>query len=417
VPTVAIVVDYFKEDALAGGEEEGMKLRSAFTSFPLDQTGMEAIEKARPMMEEIVKGLTEPLREEERVPKAKEAEKVPRIAFRGDIEEVNRFYYSRHWTDGLPVMPPTEEAVKEMLKGTSHAPEEVIGIMPPESWKATVEGVAINGVMAGCKPKHMPVLLAGVEAFIAEPWFYNYVRSAGSFAFMEVVNGPRVEEIGMNSGINAMGPGDLANMAIGRALRLIIINQGGSLPGVNLMAALGNVVARGLAFPENEKASPWEPFHVERGFKASESVITIFGGEGGFRSHDFNDAIKTLQINKHRISCVLLMGPIEARLLVERRGFKQKSDVKKWLWENTKVTLKDWRDSVFYKNSRMPNLGKPGHHPAWYADPNLDPDTMVNVFPGPDSLYIIIVGDRLGGGETQFWEMSTPSSASIDKWR
>ena len=417
VPTVAFVVDYFKQDALAGGDEEGMNLRSAFTSFPLDQKGAEAIEKVRPAIDEIIRGLSEPLTDAEKAPKAKDREKLPRIAFKGNIEEVNRFYYSRHWTDGLPILPPTEEAVKEMLKGTSHAPDEVIGIMPPESWKATVEGVAINGVMAGCKPKHMPVLLAGVEAFIQEPWFYNYVRSAGSYAFMEVVNGPIVDEIGMNSGINAMGPGDLANMTIGRALRMIIINQGGSLPGVSLMAAMGNLAARGFAFPENEKASPWEPFHVERGFKATESVITIFGGEGGFRSHDFNDAIHTLQINKHRTSCVLLMGPIEAKVLVERHGFKQKSDVKKWLWENTKITIEQWRDSVFYKNSLMPNLGKPGYHPAWYADPNLDPKTIVNVFPDPDHFYVVVVGGQLGAAETQLWEMGQPSSASIDKWR
>ncbi|MBN1191684.1 MAG: hypothetical protein JXA46_18165 [Dehalococcoidales bacterium] len=394
-----------------------MNLRAAFTSLPIDQKGTEAIEKAGQLMDQVYKGLLAPLTEEERAPKAKEREQLPRIVFKGDIEEVNRFYYARHWTDGLPIMPPTEKAVKAMLKGTSHTPDEVLGIMPPESWQSTVEGVAINAVMAGCRPNHMPVLLATVEAFLAEPWYYNYVRSAGSYAFMQVINGPIVDEIGMNADINAAGPGNLANMAIGRALRMIIINQGGSLPGVNLMGALGNVAAKGFAIPENEKASPWEPFHVERGYGAKESVVTLFGGEGGFRSHDFNDATKTLRINKHRSYCVLLMGPIEAKVLIERNGLTTKSDVKKWLWENTKTTIEEWRDSVFYKNSLIPTLGKPGHHPAWYADTSLDPKTLVHVFPDPDAFYIVVTGGRLGAWETQFWEMGEPSSASVDKWR
>jgi len=235
---------------------------------------------------------------------------------------------------------------------------------------------------------------------------------------MQVVNGPIAGEIGMNSGINALGPGSRENLSIGRALRLCIINLGGSLPGVTLMAALGNVVARGLAFAENEKASPWEPFHVNRGFGAKESVLTLFGGEGGFRSIMYRDIVKTLEINKHRQSAVLLMGPILAKVLVEREGFTKKIALKEWLWENTKVTIEEWRNGAFgYKNNMLPNLGKPGHHPAFYADPNLALDTMVNVFPGPDSFHVIIVGDPSGGQECQVWEMSTPCSVSIDKWR
>ncbi len=426
VPTVGVVVDYFKQDAIAGADEEGLNLRTAFTSFPLDQTGPAALEKARLMMGEIFEGLTAPLTNSEKSPQPKEIEKLPRLVFKGDLEEVNRFFYSRHWTDGLPIIPPTEEAVKEMLTGTSHSPEEVIGIMPPESWKTTVEGVAINGVMAGAKPKHMPVLLAQIEAFIKEPWYYNFVRSAGSYGIMQVVNGPIVDEIGMNYGINALGPGNLPNMAIGRAFRMCIINQGGSLPGVNLMAMTGNIAARGFAIAENEKASPWEPYHVSKGFAAKESVVTLFGGEGGFRSLAFSDILKFLQINKHRNAAVLLMGPLTARLLVEREGFKEKKALQQWLFENAKITIKEWRDSVFYKNSVIPTLGKPGHHPAWYADPNLDLNTVVKVFPGPEALSVVVVGGSFAGGlvskgqesgELLVWEMGAASSVSIDKWR
>jgi len=394
-----------------------MNLRHMFSSFPFDQKGAAAREKAEPMMDEIINSLTEPLTEEEKNPQPKEAEKLPRIPFKGPLEEVEQFFQNRGWTDGLPIIPPTEEAVKKMLAGTSHPPEEVIGIMPPESWETTVEGVAVNGVMAGCKPEHMPVLLAQVEAFVSEPMFYNFVRSAGSYGFIQVVNGPIAEEIGMNSGVNALGPGNAANACIGRALRLCIINQGGSVPGVTLLAAFGNPLARGIAFAENEKASSWEPYHVGRGFKAEESVITIFGGEGGFESQSFHDIFKTLATSKHRSSAVILLGPLSIELLIERKGFKEKSALQKWLWDNTKMTIEEWRDSVFYENSMVPLLGKPDHHPTWYADPDLPPDTMVNIFPGPDSLHIIAVGDPGGGGECQVWQMGMPSSVSIDKWR
>jgi hypothetical protein len=417
VPTVAIVIDPFKLDAKAANDEEGMNLRSVFSSFPFDQKGADAREKAKPMMDEIVSGLTAPLTEIEKSPKPKEVEKLSRIPFKGTLEEVQQFFQNRRWTDGLPVIPPTEEAVKKMLAKTSHHADEVIGIMPPESWVATVEGIAVNGVMAGCQPEHMPVLLAEADAFISEPMFYNFVRSAGSYGFIQVVNGPIAAEIGMNSGTNALGPGSLANACIGRALRLFIINQGGSVPGVNLLAAFGNPLARGIAFAENEKASPWQPYHVDRGFKAEESVLTIFGGEGGFENQSFDDIIKILKINKHRSSAVILMGPLSAKLLIERKGFRKKSDLQKWLWDNTKMTIEEWRDSVFYQNSMVPLLGKPGHHPTWYADPKLPPDTMVNIFPNPDSLHIIVVGDPGGAGECQIWQMGMPSSVSIDKWR
>jgi hypothetical protein len=417
VATVAFVVDTFKLDAMAANDEEGMNLRSALIPFPIDQTGDAAREKVQPVMDDIVNGLTKPLTEIEKSPKPKEAEKRTRIIFKGTPEEVHQFFYNRRWTDGLPIILPTEEAVKKMLAGTNHPPEEVIGLMPPESWEATVEGVAVNGVMAGCKPEHMPVLLATLEAFVTEPWFYNYVRSAGSFGFLQVVNGPIAEEIGMNFGINALGPGCTANACIGRALRLLIINLGGSVPGVNLMAALGNVLARGVAIAENEKASPWEPYHVTRGFKDGDSVLTIFGGEAGFHSDMFSDVIKVLRINKHRNASVILMGPLSARLSVERQGFTTKRSLQEWLWESTKMTIEEWRDSVFYKNSVLPSLGKPGHHPAWYADPDLTPDTMVHVFPSPDNLPVIVVGDETGGGECQIWEMGSPCSILIDKWR
>jgi hypothetical protein len=394
-----------------------MNLRTVFTSQPIDQRGAAAREKAASMMDEIISGLTAPLTEIEKSPKPKKVEKLSRIVFKGTLEEVQRFFYNRGWTDGLPIIPATEEAVKEMLAGTSHSPEEVMGLMPPESWETTVEGVAINAVMAGCKPEHMPVLLATVEASISGPMFYSMVRSTGSFSLMQIVNGPIAEEIGMNSGLNALGPGCLANVCIGRALRLFIINLGGSVPGVNLMASQGNVAARGLAIAENEKESPWEPFHVSRGYKAEESVLTMMGGEAGFINPGIHEIPRMLKVDRHRASSIVLLDPLTAKLFVERQGFKEKKALQKWLWENTKVTIEEWRDSpLFYEADMKPKLGKAGWWPEWYADPELPLNTMVHVFPNPDTINVIVVG---GGSNItcQVWQMRETCSVSIDKWR
>ena len=303
-----------------------------------------------------------------------------------------------------------------MLTGTSHSPEEKIGLMPPESWDATVEKVAINGVMAGCKPEHMPVLLATLEAFQTEPMFYSTVRSAGSFGFLQVVNGPISDEIHMNYKNNALGPGNIVNNCIGRAFRLCIINLGGSVPGSTLMASQGSVLARGVAVAENEKDSPWEPYHVSKGYKHEESVLTLFSGENGYSNPMRDELIKMLQRDKHRSGTLLLIDPLTVSLLIEEKGLDTKQDFQQWLWENTKITIEEWRGSYFYEADMKPLLGKPGYHPEWYADESVPLDKMVNVFPNPESMQVVVVGGSISP-VTQIWEMGHASSVSIDKWR
>ena len=141
-------------------------------------------------MSRLAAALTSPLTDNERNPKKRKTEEPVRLVFKGSIEEVNRFFYNRGWSDGLPIIPPTEEAVKEMLKGTHHPPDEVVTTnMLPESYTVTVEKVATVGVMAGCEPKYMPVLLGLVEAF-SDDYFSSSVRSTSSFSFAVVVGGP-----------------------------------------------------------------------------------------------------------------------------------------------------------------------------------------------------------------------------------
>jgi len=189
--------------------------------------------------------------------------------------------YERGWTDGLPVTPPTDERVLGMLKGTTRRPDEVVGKVPPFLAGCTVEKVAINAVMAGCKPSFMPVLLAALEAAL-EPVFTLHGLLATTYFSgpIIIVNGPIARKIGMNSGLNALGQGNRANATIGRALNLIVLNVGGGRPGEADRATLGAPSKFTLCFAEDESDPEWEPLSVARGLPRGASAVTLFQGHG-----------------------------------------------------------------------------------------------------------------------------------------
>src|SRR5690349_5672137 len=189
--------------------------------------------------------------------------------------------YARGWTDGLPVVPPTDERVFAMLKGTTRQPGEVVGRIPPYLAPCTVEKVAINAVMAGCKPEYMPVLLAAIEAALEPVFTLHGVLATTYFSAPVIIaNGPITKTIGMNCGINALGQGNRANMTIGRALNLIVRNVGGGKPGEADRATLGAPSKIGLCFAEDESDAEWESLSVARGFKRGVSTVTLFQGHG-----------------------------------------------------------------------------------------------------------------------------------------
>lgn len=195
-------------------------------------------------------------------------------------EDLMEACFERGWTDGLPVVPPTRERVLRMLAGTTRSPEEVVGTVPPDLVACTVEKVAINAVMAGCKPEYMPVVLAALEAALADEFGMHGILCTTMFAGpMVIVNGPIARAIGMNSGVNALGQGNRANATIGRALQLIIRNVGGGRPGELDRATLGTPGKYSFCFAEAED-SAWEPLSVERGFAKGRSTVTLFAGEG-----------------------------------------------------------------------------------------------------------------------------------------
>ncbi len=199
----------------------------------------------------------------------------------GEHDDAIEVCFERGWSDGLPVTPPTDVRVLRMLTGTTRSAAEVIGKIPPNLADCTVEKVAINAVMAGCKPEYMPVLLAALEAALEPVFTLHGVLATTYFSSpIIIVNGPVTKRIGMNSGINALGQGNRANATIGRALNLIVRNVGGGRPGEADRATLGAPSKFTLCFAEDESDAAWEPLSVSRGFARGESAVTLFQGHG-----------------------------------------------------------------------------------------------------------------------------------------
>jgi hypothetical protein len=203
-----------------------------------------------------------------------------RVALAALEDEVEALF-DRGWTDGLPVVPPTEARVLQMLEGTRRPPDEVVAVVPPDLEPVTVEKVAINAVMAGCRPEYLPVVLAAVEAACTDAFnIHGVLATTMPVGPVLVVNGPIRNAIGMNSGVNVFGQGNRANSTIGRALQLVVRNVGGGRPGGVDRATHGNPGKVGFCFAEDEEGSPFEPLHVARGFDAGQSTVTLFAGEG-----------------------------------------------------------------------------------------------------------------------------------------
>ena len=189
--------------------------------------------------------------------------------------------FERGWSDGLPLVPPTDERILRMLAGTTRKPDQIVGRVPPNLAPCTVEKVAINAVMAGCKPEYLPVVLAALEAAL-EPiaTMHGLLCTTCSGSPILIVNGPIARAIGMNSGINALGQGNRANATIGRALQLIIRNVGGGRPGVLSRSTLGGPHKYTFCFAEDESDAEWTPLSVARGLTRGTNAITLFQGDG-----------------------------------------------------------------------------------------------------------------------------------------
>jgi thiol-disulfide isomerase/thioredoxin len=209
-----------------------------------------------------------------------EAENSPLRARRIEVasqDDEFEFMFDQGFSDGLPLVPPTPERVLRMLAGTARDAQDVIAVMPPNMAEVTVEKIAVNAVMAGCRPEYLPVVIAAVEAVCTDEFnVHGMMATTMGASPVMVVNGPIRERLGMNMKLGALGQGNRANATMGRALRLVIRNMGGAKPGGTERSTLGNPMKFTMCFAEWEERSPWSALHVERGFQPEDSVVSIF---------------------------------------------------------------------------------------------------------------------------------------------
>jgi hypothetical protein len=248
------------------------------------------------------------------------------------LEDEFEAMFERGWSDGLPLVPPTEKRVLAMLESTPRSPEEVVAVVPPDLVPCSVEKVAVNAVMAGCKPEYLPLVLAAVEAACTDEFnVHGLLATTMPTGPVIVVNGPIRRAIGMNSGKNVFGQGNRANSSIGRALQLVIRNVGGGRPGEVDRATFGNPGKVSFCFAEDEEGSPWQPLSVDLGARPGASTVTLFPGEGPRSivdqlSRDPESLARSLAVNLRTLhhpkllmafDCMLAVGPEHARVFAE----------------------------------------------------------------------------------------------------
>lgn len=339
---------------------------------------------------------------------AQQAFQSERFEVPDDIWEAQAFFEEKGWSDGLPVIPPTEERVAQMLAATKRKPEEIIGAMPPRWAQATVEKIAVNGVMAGCKPEYMPVLIAAVEA-LTDPKLNLYALQAttGGPAVMLIINGPVRNQLNINGGPNALGEGWRANATIGRFVQLVKRNIGGSFPGTTCKATLGWPGKYSICLGENEEASPWEPLHVERGFKNEDSTVTAISADASIRASDLDStkAVGILTNFAHRMEgpsgpeAIMVICPEHARIIAGD-GYS-KYDVQKFIWERAAYRMKDLPEETFAQRVKR------------RSDLKLTRESIIPVTDKPEDILVIVAGGD--GSQSQYihvWGQSTPEGGS-----
>jgi len=323
------------------------------------------------------------------------------FTFSGAYEDVDALYQERGWTDGLPIVHPTEARVQAFLTRCPRDPREIVGVLPPRQGEATIEKIATNAVMAGCRPEYFPVVLAAVEA-LADPLFNldSVQATTHPVAPLIVVNGPIARTLGIQAGYNAFGQGFRANVTIGRAVRLVLMNVGGGLPGSGDRATQGSPAKLAYCVAENEAESPWEPLHVEAGLPADASTVTVFGSEGphNIQDHFSNTALGVLrtvagamgQAGSNNLLGrgwpLLSLGPEHAATIAKEGYSKQR--VKEFLFEHARFPLK--RLGLEYQRQQMERWG--------VVDA---PDTLVPIVSRPDDISVIVVG---GAGKHSSWQ-------------
>jgi len=440
-PGVFVVGDNAIHTAKMSAEDAGMPTLRIVSLPSIDYyPNRLTVERIRPVAEasidRIIDALTKPLTPEEKNPQLKarvkqvETVTVTSESYESALESFNKLYLENHWGDGLPLIPPTEQAVKWMLTGTTRSPDEIIGRVPYRNGIATVKKIAINAVMAGAKPEYLPVIIAAMECLTEESTFTHMMSSEGSFTLMIMVSGPIAKEINMNSGVGLLGHGWRANNTIGRAVRLSLINIGYLWPGEIDMALIGRPSSHTFyTFAENMEQSPWESFNEGLGYRREDSCVTvstvmggmtrIYGGgvvepwdakavldyivrdvaadRGTFGQYKIGVANPAAHLRKH----IIIIHP-ELAIMLQRLGFKSKQSLRDYIYESTKVPYEELSEREIQGihdriNTKPPDIDIFYPHDAIPEDrlpvikESLRPGGKVPVV-NPEDIHIVVSG-------------------------
>jgi len=331
------------------------------------------------------------------------------------FEEINEYFYERGWTDGLPIVPPTAKRVEAMLAGMPwRDADEVISTVPPRMGAATMRQVAVNAVMAGCRPEYLPVVVAALHA-VSEPEYGLSHRQTTTHAGapLIIVNGPVAARLRINCGRGLFGPGWRANATIGRALRLVLVNVGGAGPGVDA-SQTGHPGKYTYCIAEYEAANPWEPLHVERGFQPLQSVVTLVNTEAPHSMTEniqtepdgivrtFASSMATLGVNNlySQGTPVLVLG-IEHAQHIAAAGWS-KRDVQRAIFERARQPWGLVKNRGKSKGPRFPD----------FVDRN-DDSSMVPIIGAPGDLITIVAGGA--GGKSMFLPTAGGQSLAVSR--
>jgi len=313
------------------------------------------------------------------------------------VFEAIEHYFERGWTDGLPIVPPTEERVQEFLDYAGLAPDTVLGQVEERARVITAEKVAINAVMAGCKPEYMPVVVAAIEALADDAYnLHGSINSTGGAAPLLIVNGPIAKELNINSGVNVFGPGNRANATIGRTIRLIFINVLGTVPGVLDKSTLGHPGKYTYCIAENEEISPWDPLHVERGFSREASTVTVYAAEGpryvvnGLSNTPegiLNTVARSMKATGPMGWYTVVIGP-EHMAYIAKAGWSKK-DIREYLYRRATCSVAELKGDGIVAGAVQPG----------------DETNIQSIVPSPESMLVIVAGGGAGA-----------SSAIIPPW-
>jgi hypothetical protein len=428
-----MVTKAFKELAILNAAKRGMPHeRICFTPHPVWGKTADELRvyvdgpdpvSGKPLMKEVVDGLTVPLSDDEKKTGMVSVSVGP-PSFTDTADNLQDYYLNNGYTDFLPIILPTEEKVDAMLKGTSHHPDEVVGKMAAgayPAWSYTVKQVAASAVMSGARPEYFPIILAIASSGIA-----SLFSSTNSFAFAMIVNGPIRDKLEMNYGIGALGPFAQANATLGRAWTLLSKNLGnGGIPGDTYLGSLGNNLNyNNVVIAENEEASPWPPFHVQRGFKPEENVVSLFRGLGVVpgqvargssvnESPQFDYQMSDLFSTFTGFFGALIIADPLVAVRLKEQGYDTKEKLIAWLYKNTTQTVKDYKGRNYSYLFEYPQALQ-GREPfaTWYKLPD---DAVIPHFPRPESFNIVVTGGQTNA-YPQAGNLSYGVSVSIDKW-